>query len=75
MDNREKTLDEFFRKNDSSQKRKYSKDGKKEETKKIDEYFDAVASQKAPKKKSLSDKIVDFFRAASFKSKFDESRR
>jgi len=29
MDDREKTLDEFFRKNDSTQKRKIAKDAKK----------------------------------------------
>lgn len=75
MDNREKTLDEFFRKNDSSQKRKFGKDGKKEESQKIDEYFETVVSEKTPKKKkSFSDKLVDFFRAASFKNKFDEKK-
>lgn len=73
MDNREKTLDEFFRKNDHSQKKKQYKENK-EESEKIDAYFDTVARQKAPKKKSGIDKIVDFFRIASFKSKFNENK-
>lgn len=74
MDNREKTLDEFFRKNDSSQKHKFSKDAKKAETEKIDAYFNTVASEKAPKKKSFTDKLVDFFKITTFKSKFDEKK-
>lgn len=74
MDNREKTLDEFFRKNDSSQKHKFSKPAKSEETSKIDAYFATVASEKAPKKRSFVEKLVDFFRSASFKNKFDEKK-
>ncbi|MDD3126210.1 MAG: hypothetical protein WC479_03995 [Candidatus Izemoplasmatales bacterium] len=74
MDNREKTLDEFFRKNDSSLKRKFSKNAKKDESQKIDEYFETVAKEKAPRKKSFWEKVVDFFRTASFKNKFDEKK-
>lgn len=74
MDNREKILDDFFRKNDFDQKRKPKPDQKKEETKKIEEYFETVASEKAPKKKSGFDKVVDFFRLTSFKNKFDEKK-
>ncbi len=70
MDNREKTLDEFFRKNDSQIKKKPSKP---EETKKIDLYFENVAQQKAPKH-SLLDKFVDFFKLSAFKNKFDEKK-
>jgi HD-GYP domain-containing protein (c-di-GMP phosphodiesterase class II) len=74
MDNREKELDAFFRKNDSSQKHRFAKDTKKDESAKIDEYFETVASEKKPVKKSWSDKIVDFFRIASFRHKFDEKK-
>jgi len=74
LDNREKTLDEFFRKNDNSQKKKNPKDLKKEENKKIDLYFETVAQEKAPKKKSGLDKLVDFFRITSFKNRFDEKK-
>lgn len=73
MDNREKELDDFFRKNDSS-KKKGQKDPKKEESEKINAYFETVAVQKAPKKRSVIDKIVDFFKLASFKNKFDEKK-
>lgn len=74
MDNREKTLDEFFRKNDTTQRRKYTKEVKKSEPDKIDEYFDSVSSKKVIKKKSFADKLVDFFRIQSFKNKFDEKK-
>jgi len=74
MDNREKTLDEFFRKNDTTQRRKYTKDVKKIEPDKIDEYFESVTTKKASKKKTFTDKMVDFFRLSSFKNKFDEKK-
>lgn len=74
MDNREKTLDEFFRKNDTTQRRKYTKEVKKSEPDKIDEYFDSVTSNKVSKKKSFADKLVDFFRIQSYKNKFDEKK-
>ena len=74
MDNREKTLDEFFRKNDTTQRRKYTKEVKKSEPDKIDEYLDSVSSKKIKKKKSFADKLVDFFRLSSFKNKFDEKK-
>ena len=61
MDNREKTLDDFFKKNDSTQRRKYTKDVKKEPDK-IGEYFDSVTTKKVPKKKTFTDKLIDFFR-------------
>lgn len=70
MDNREKTLDEFFRKNDSSKK---NRDINSLGSKKIDEYFDAV-SQKKVQKKGFIEKLVDFFRITSFKNKFDENK-
>ena len=71
MDNREKTLDEFFRKNDHNQRTKKTT---KEEPKKIDQYFETVVQAKAPKRRSLLDKIVHFFRIASFKNRFDEKK-
>ncbi|MGD9909253.1 MAG: hypothetical protein AB7U79_01460 [Candidatus Izemoplasmatales bacterium] len=74
MDNREKELDNFFKNNDYSSKKKSSKDSKKEDTNKIDAYFDTVAVKKAPKRKSGLDKIVDFFKITSFKTKFDENK-
>ncbi|MBU0997857.1 MAG: hypothetical protein KKE16_07445 [Firmicutes bacterium] len=73
MDRREKELDDFFKKNDAAKKR-MSKESKKDESDKIDAYFETVAVQKAPKKKSGIDKIVDFFRITSFKNKFDEKK-
>ncbi len=74
MDNREKTLDDFFRKNESSQKHKFAKGEKQEDAQKIDQYFETVATEKAPKRRTFSDKVVDFFRGASFKNKFDEGK-
>ncbi len=74
MDNREKTLDEFFRKNDASRKRRGGKPDKQEPKDKIDEYLASVAVEKAPKKKTGLDKFVDFFRITSFKSRFDENK-
>lgn len=71
MDNREKTLDEFFRKNDPAVKKKQEKEDVK---KKIDEYFETVSVKKAPKKKSFIDKVIDFFRISSFKKNFDENK-
>ena len=71
MDNREKILDEFFRKNDPQKSKKVEKEKK---SKKIDEYFESVSTQKSPKKKSFLDKIVDFFRITSFKNRFDENK-
>ncbi len=73
MDNREKTLDDFFKKNDSTQRRKYTKDVKKEPDK-IGEYFDSVTTKKVPKKRTFTDKLIDFFRFSSFKNKFDEKK-
>ncbi len=70
MDNREKMLDEFFRKNDPAIKKKEEK----EQQKKIDTYFETVSIKKAPKKKSFLDKIIDFFRISTFKKNFDESK-
>lgn len=66
MDDRQKSLDEFFRNNQSS-KRKKEKDSKE-----IDDYFNQVSQKKS--KKTFSDKLVDFFRIVSFKNKFDESK-
>lgn len=74
MDNREKALDAFFKNNDSSQKKKNTKDTKKEDSDKINAYFDTVAVQKAPKKKSFIDKLAEFFKMTSFKNKFDEKK-
>jgi response regulator RpfG family c-di-GMP phosphodiesterase len=71
MDNREKELDEFFRKNDSASKRKEQKEIVK---KRIDDYFETVSVDKAPRKKTFVDKIIDFFKISSFKNKFDESK-
>lgn len=71
MDDREKALDEFFRNNDPATKRKEEKEKSKE---KIDKYFDTVTVEKAPRKKSFVDKIIDFFRISSFKKNFDENK-
>jgi len=72
MDNREKTIDDFFKRNDTSSKKKDSKDRNPDN--KINEYFDQVATKKAPKKRSALDRLVDFFRLTSFKNKFDETK-
>jgi len=74
MDEREKTLDEFFRKNDSAQKKKYVKETKAPDAGKIDKYFEEVTAKKEPVKRSRLDKIFDFFRITSFKNKFDEKK-
>jgi len=71
MDNREKTLDEFFRKNDSSKKHRDINDLG---SKKIDDYFDSVTSKKKRNKKGFIEKVVDFFRITSYKNKFDENK-
>ncbi len=71
MDNREKTLDEFFRKNDPANKKK---EEKAKLNKKIDDYFETVSVNKAPKKKSFIDKLIDFFKISSFKKNFDENK-
>ncbi|MCF7923894.1 MAG: hypothetical protein K9L64_02160 [Candidatus Izimaplasma sp.] len=68
MDDRQKTLDEFFRNNKNSKNKK----SKSRNSKEIDDYFNNVSSKKS--KKSFSDKIVEFFRMISFKNKFDESK-
>jgi len=70
LDNREKTLDEFFRKNDSSKK---NKDINSLNSKQIDDYFDNVTPKKT-KKKGFIEKVVDFFRVTTFKNKFDENK-
>lgn len=70
MDNREKTLDDFFKKNDSSKK---NRDLNSLGSKQIDDYFDSV-SQKKVKKKGFIEKLVDFFRITSFKNRFDENK-
>ncbi|MDD3712089.1 MAG: hypothetical protein PHZ28_01170 [Candidatus Izemoplasmatales bacterium] len=70
MDNREKTLDEFFRKNDSSKK---NRDINSMNTKNIDDYFDP-SSRKKYRKKGFVEKVVDFFRITSLKNKFDENK-
>ncbi len=74
MDNREKTLDEFFRKNDTTQKRKFQKDVHRPKTEKIDEYFQSVAATKPKSKKSFAEKWVDFFKLTSYKKQFDETK-
>ncbi len=71
MDNREKALDEFFRKNDPTARKKEAKEKK---SKKIDEYFESASTKKTTQKKSFLDKIVDFFRITSFKNRFDENK-
>ncbi|MBN2541000.1 MAG: hypothetical protein JXB08_05680 [Bacilli bacterium] len=71
MDNREKMLDEFFRKNDPATKKKQEKE---EQNKKINDYFETVSVKQAPKKKSFIDKLIDFFRISSFKKNFDENK-
>ncbi|MCK5732332.1 MAG: hypothetical protein KAH13_04885, partial [Tenericutes bacterium] len=71
MDNREKTLDEFFRNNDPINMKK---EKKAQAQKKIDDYFSTVSIDKAPKKKSFIEKLIDFFRITSFKNKFDENK-
>jgi hypothetical protein len=70
MDNREKVLDEFFRKHETTTKKKPVKT----EPKKIDQYFESVTAAKAPKPKPFLDKVVDFFKITSFKNKFDEKK-
>ncbi|OHE40649.1 MAG: hypothetical protein A2Y16_06260 [Tenericutes bacterium GWF2_57_13] len=75
MDEREKALDAFFRKNDSSQKKKYVKEAKTAaDDGKIDAYFEEVAAKKEPIRKSKLDKIFEFFKMTSFKNKFDEKK-
>ncbi|MCK4551599.1 MAG: hypothetical protein KAU02_01685 [Tenericutes bacterium] len=71
MDNREKTLDEFFRNNDPVNMKK---DKKAQAKKKIDDYFSTVSVDKAPRKKSFIEKLIDFFKITSFKNKFDENK-
>ena len=71
MDDREQALDEFFRKNDPATKKKEEKEQSK---KKIDDYFSTVSVEKAPKKKSFLDKVIEFFRFSSFKKNFDENK-
>jgi len=66
MDDRQKSLDEFFRKSESSRKKK------QKDSKEIDDYFNQVSQKKS--KKTFSDKIVEFFRMISFKNKFDENK-
>jgi len=66
MDERQKNLDEFFRNNKSSRKKK------EKDSKQIDAYFDDVSQQKS--KRTFSDKVVEFFRIISFKNKFDENK-
>ncbi|MDA3932482.1 MAG: hypothetical protein PF513_07075 [Tenericutes bacterium] len=66
MDDRQKTLDEFFRNNNSSKKKK------EKDSKEIDDYFNHVSKKKP--KRTFSDKVVEFFRIISFKNKFDESK-
>ena len=70
MDNREKALDDFFKKNDSSKK---NRDLNSLGSKQIDDYFDSV-SQKKIKKKGFTEKLVDFFKITSFKNRFDENK-
>ncbi len=74
MDDREKALDEFFRKNESGKKRNTGKAAKPETEVKIDQYLASVAPEKPPKKKTRLDKFVDFFRITSFKNRFDEKK-
>ncbi len=74
MDNREKALDEFFRKNDSAKKKRSVKSDKPESQVKIDEYLASVVPEKPQKKRTLLDKFVDFFRITSFKNRFDEKK-
>ena len=71
MDKREEMLDKFFRNNDPATKKKEQKDQVK---KKIDDYFSTVSVEKAPKKKTFIDKVIDFFKFSSYKNKFDESK-
>jgi hypothetical protein len=66
MDNREKTLDEFFRNNYSPKKSKNSSDSKN-----IDHYFDRKNKKR---KKTFAEKVVDFFRLSTYKNKFDENK-
>jgi HD-GYP domain-containing protein (c-di-GMP phosphodiesterase class II) len=66
MDDRQKSLDEFFR-NSQSSRRKKEKDSKE-----IDDYFNQVSQKKS--KKTFADKLVEFFRMISFKNRFDENK-
>ena len=72
MDNREKTLDEFFRKNDPGKKKRSLKPDKPADEARMDAYMASVVPVKPPKKKKFFAKFVDFFRITRFKSKFDE---
>jgi len=74
MDNREKALDEFFRKNDSNKKKRSDKPEKPESQVKIDEYLASVTPEKTVKKRTRLDSFVDFFRITSFKNRFDEKK-
>jgi response regulator RpfG family c-di-GMP phosphodiesterase len=66
MDDRQKTLDEFFRSHKSPRKKK------DRDSKQIDAYFNDVSHKKS--KKTFSDKVVEFFRIISFKNRFDENK-
>jgi hypothetical protein len=74
MDKREEALDEFFRKNESSQRKKFAREAKRPEPAKIDKYFEDVKSKQEQPKRSRLDKIFDFFRITSFKNRFDEKK-
>ena len=71
MDNREKTLDEFFKNNDPANKRKEKKEAA---IKKIDDYINTVSVENAPKKITFIEKVIDFFKITSFKNRFDENK-
>lgn len=70
LDNREKTLDEFFRKNEDSKKNRSLNNTN---SKSIDDYFNETSKRKKHKK-GFVEKVVDFFRITSFKNKFDENK-
>jgi hypothetical protein len=66
MDERQKSLDEFFR--DTKSKRRI----KDQDNKQIDAYFNDVSQKKT--KKTFSDKVVEFLKIITFKNKFDENK-
>jgi response regulator RpfG family c-di-GMP phosphodiesterase len=74
VDNREKALDEFFRKNDSGKKKRSQKPGKPDNEARMDEYMASVTPVKPPKKQTFWHKFIDFFKITSFKSHFDEQK-
>lgn len=72
MDNREKTLDDFFRRNDNVKKKRNTPVKQPESEQKIEAYLKAVAPEKPPKRQSRLDKVVEFFKITTRKNHLDQ---